>query len=199
MLETGTADEGTRGQAEVYSDTDHRLLWIAVVRGSMKTKTSAVFAIAVLPFLWVGAVPIVNQAGNLERAVAFVVLREAQVNHLENRTDLCLAFGSGATVDEAQVISELRRRGVRLHPTDWCNHGPRGFRISVIPPIKESTPGVYEFTVELSDLSQILRGEHFATLLRQGDYRIESAKGLEPKLISYKQTCCPKTNDAGTL
>jgi hypothetical protein len=34
------------------------------------------------------------------------------------------------------------------------------------PSIQESSPGVYEFTV-VSDLSQILRGEHFATLLWQ--------------------------------
>ena len=58
--------------------------------------------------------------------------------------------------------------GFTAHPNTWCNSGPRGVKISMVGPIKESSPDAYEFVIELADLSGIQRGEHFATLLGRG-------------------------------
>jgi hypothetical protein len=134
----------------------------------------------------------VNELGNLERVLAFAVQQEVQTSGVKNRKDLCVGFGHGLVADQEAVISELRRNGLKVHPNEWCNRGPRGLSIGIIAPVRETAPGMYELVLELADLS-IRQGEHFATLLRRGTYVIRCETGSEPRLVSYRETCCAKT------
>jgi hypothetical protein len=132
--------------------------------------------------------------GNLERVAVFAVQQEVGANKLKTRSDLCIGFGDGLGIDEKAVMSKLNRVGLRLHPVGWCNDHARGLRIAIISPIRETSPGTYELTLELSDLSPLRRGEHFATLVKRGTYVIRCDKGSEPELVSYQRTCCEKTS-----
>ena len=136
-----------------------------------------------------------RRVGNLERAVAFSVLEEIRANRLQRRKDVCVAFGSGSTVNEEQVLSLLKRSGVTIHPNDWCGRAPRGLRIDFVPPAKEVSPNTYEFVIQLGDLSGIQKGEHFATLLRKGTYVVECKNDSEPRLVEYRKICCPPRVD----
>ena len=134
-----------------------------------------------------------NRLSDMDRAIAFAVELELRANHLENRRDVCVGFGHGLVVDENGIISELNPRGLKVRSNEWCNHGPRGSVVSVIPPIDKSRPGTYEFVVELGDLRRIKQeGEHFGTLLRRGTYAVQCEDGNEPDLVAYRKTCCPE-------
>ena len=132
----------------------------------------------------------VNRLGKLERVVAFAVEHEVHLSRLEKRTDVCVGFGHGLIVDEQGILSDLKRHGLKLRSNEWCNRGPRGLTIGIISPVSETAPDTYEFVLEVGDLSPILEGAHFATLLRRGMYKVECREGVRPELISYSKTCC---------
>src|ERR1035438_3982454 len=75
--------------------------------------------------------PRVGSMSNLDRAIAFAVELEAHASRIENRTDVCVGFGDGLIADEKGILAELKRRNLKMHSNDWCNHGPRGLVISV--------------------------------------------------------------------
>src|ERR1035437_958188 len=134
-----------------------------------------------------------NELRSVDRAVVFAIQRDSQGVRIENRKDICVQFGHGLDIHEKAVILELKSKGLKVHHNNWCNHGPdgpRGMNIAVVAPIRETSPGTYEFLLEVSDLS-IPEGEHFATLLRRGTYVVHCEGGSEPELVSYGQTCCP--------
>jgi hypothetical protein len=127
-----------------------------------------------------------------ERSIIFAVLQEAKAADLSGRRDVCLGFGHGLVVQEKLILSELASRGLVLHKLTWCSNGPRGLSIDVIPPVEHLRDGVVRFRVDVGDL-YIPEGVHFATMLRSSVYAIQCCdKHAEPKLISYKRTCCPE-------
>jgi hypothetical protein len=127
----------------------------------------------------------------VEQVMLFAIKREAITGAFRQRKDVCVGFGSTLAHSEKRIISELRREGLQFHENDWCNRGPRGLKISIIAPVVEATPGIYEVTVELGDLNPIReRGEHFATLLRKGKYTIRQPNSSKLELVSYQQDCC---------
>jgi hypothetical protein len=130
-------------------------------------------------------------SADLIEVTAFVVRLEAKTSQLMARKDLCLSFDTRLEIRERDVVSKLREGGLAVHPHEWCNHGPRGFRFSVGAPIKRAVDGVYEVVVDVGDLT-IRPGEHFATTLREGTYRVKLEKGSQPEMISYQKTCCPR-------
>ena len=137
-----------------------------------------------------------DDSSQMNRAVVLAIQQEVYANHLEKRTDVCVGFGNGLAVDEKEIMSTLLRRGLKLRSNEWCNHGPRGFKISIIAPITESAHGTYDLILELADLRSILqKGEHFATLLRRGNYIVKCQDGAEPDLVAYRKTCCPETGN----
>jgi hypothetical protein len=97
-------------------------------------------------------------------------------------------------VDEKGIAFKLKSVGLRLHPNSWCNRHLRGLSISVLSPVRETSEATYELTLELGDLSPVGRGEDFASLLKRGTYVIRCDKGSEPRIVSYRQTCCEKTS-----
>jgi hypothetical protein len=133
----------------------------------------------------------VKGLGQLERVIVFAVQQEVQASGLKNRKDVCLGFGNGLVADREAIISKLRSSGLRIHPNEWCNDGPRGLSVGIIAPVRETIPGLYELVLELGNLA-IRPGEHFATLLRSGTYVIRCETGSEPRLVSYRETCCAK-------
>lgn len=161
----------------------------------MKSTIGATVVFLLLPVLSVNGKTGVGEVRNLERVVAWAVQQEIQTGHLEKRDDVCVGFGSKEGVDTKTVISELRRKNYKIHTSNWCSSGPRGMTINLVGPIKESSPDAYEFVIEVGDSTGIQRGEHFATLLRRGTYVIECRDGAEPKLIEYRQACCPETKN----
>ena len=136
---------------------------------------------------------------DLDRAVIFVVQKEAQTGHLEKRRDVCVSFDTRMAINQKGIISELRRSGLRIHNDDWCIHGrdPRGMVISVGQAGNQQSPGVFELPVDLSDWWPIQReGAHFGTLLRRGTYTVRCKEGSEPELVSYSQTCCSEAKES---
>jgi hypothetical protein len=128
-----------------------------------------------------------------DRAIISAIEQEVRVSHLEKRRDICIGFGNGLAVDADGITSELGRRGTKLRPNGWCNEGPRGSVVSVIAPIGEPRPSIYEVVVELSDLRAIKQGgDHFGTLLRRGTYTVQIDDRGEPKVIAYRKACCPE-------
>src|ERR1035438_7848744 len=125
---------------------------------------------------------------NIERAVVFAIQQEFKGKLLENRKDVCVGFGHGLDIDDKAALLELKNRGLKARRASWCNRGPRGISIALVAPIRETSPGTYEFIVEVGDLA-ISEGEHFATLLRRGTYVVRCEGSLEPQLVSYRQTC----------
>lgn len=133
-----------------------------------------------------------KRIGGADLAVVLAVEQEVRVSHLEKRRDICIGFGNGLSVDENGIISKLNDDGVKLRPNEWCNEGPRGSIVSVIAPIEQPHPGTYELTVELGDLRDKQKGSHFGTLLRRGIYTVQSDDQNQPKVITYRKTCCPE-------
>lgn len=139
-----------------------------------------------------------NGMSNVDRAVLFAIQHEVDAAGLKKDQDFCVGLGYGLTLNEKSIIAGLKQTGLRVHRQSWCNAGPRGLDFggprgldfAVVAPIKETSPGTYEFVVELGDNSPIQQGEHFATLLRRGTYIVHSADGSDPTLVSYQKTCC---------
>ena len=53
-----------------------------------------------------------------------------------------------------------------------------------------STPGTYELGVQIDDAGPIARGEHFAELIRRGEYTVQLSSTSRPEAVTYKQMCC---------
>lgn len=155
----------------------------------MKPIIAAVLVVSCCEMLPAKATATPKEAGRVERVVAFAVGLEAQAGHLEGRRDLCIGFGHGLAVDEKAIVLRLRRNGLKMHRSEWCDRGRRGLRIGVGAPISETSEGTYELVLEASDLS-IHEGEHFATLLSRGTYVVRCQNASEPTLVSYRRTCC---------
>jgi len=135
---------------------------------------------------------------DLDRAVIFVVQKEAQTGHLEKRRDVCVSFDTRMAINQKGIISELRRSGLRIHNDDWCIHGrdPRGMVISVGQAGNQQSPGVFELPVALEDWWPIQReAADLGTLLRKGTYTVRCKEGSEPELVSYSQTCCAEAKE----
>jgi hypothetical protein len=134
-----------------------------------------------------------KRLSNADRAIVLAAELEVRANRLEKRRDVCIGFGNGLAVDQEGIISELNSRGMKLHPNEWCNEGPRGFVDSILAPVDEPRPGIYELVVQLGDLGAIRRqADHFGTLLRRGSYTVQSDDSGEPEIIAYRKTCCPE-------
>lgn len=135
------------------------------------------------------------RAKNVDRAIVFAIEQELQTSHLEHRNDVCLGLPSGGAIDDRAVESEVRKSHPKLHSNDWCNRGPRGIRIAIIGPAKDSGQDTYEIAIEVSDLWPIQKeGAHFAKLLRGGTYIVKCKEGKQAELVSYSRTCCPETD-----
>jgi hypothetical protein len=129
---------------------------------------------------------------DLIEATAFAVRLEVEASQLKARNDLCVALDTRLEMREKHLVSMLKAGGLAVHSHEWCNRGPRGFSVLVGAPIKRTVDGAYEVKVEVGDLT-IKPGEHFATMLKQGTYRVRLEKGSQPELILYHKTCCPRT------
>jgi len=130
-------------------------------------------------------------SSNLESAIIFAVQQEAKAGDLTSGKDVCVAFGQGLALHEKTVLSSLKRGGIKAHTSDWCTQQGHGLSIAVLAPVKESSPGTFEVTVQVGDPS-VKPEEHFGTLLKKGTYIIRSDGKSEPQLVSYQQTCCSK-------
>jgi hypothetical protein len=128
---------------------------------------------------------------NVERSIVFAVQSEVQASNAGKH--VCIGFGNGLAVNQKVIISELKRKSLQVHPGEWCRQGPHRFTIGVLAPVNETSAATYEFVLEVGDVST-LPGEHFATLLRRGTYIVHCDTASGPRLIAYRQTCCPKTN-----
>lgn len=155
----------------------------------IKPIIAAVLVVSCCKMLPAKATATPNEAGRVERVIAFTVGLEAKAGHLEGRRDLCIGFGHGLAVDENAIVLRLKRNGLKMHRSEWCDRGPRGLRIGVVAPISETSRGTYELVLEASDLS-IHEGEHFATLLSRGTYVVRCLNASEPTLVSYRRACC---------
>jgi hypothetical protein len=129
---------------------------------------------------------------SVDRAVVFAILQANEGLRIHDTKDICIGFGHGLDIHKKAAITELKDKGLKVHPSDWCSHRPhgRGMNIAIVAPIKKISPATYEFVLEVGDLS-IAEGEHFATLLRRGTYVIRCESNSEPGLVSYRQTRCP--------
>jgi hypothetical protein len=163
----------------------------------VKSVTKKISSLLLLALPWqplcARAFPPHKQLADLERVIVLAAQEEIRSAHLENRQDVCLSLDTRLQVDEKAVLAELRRRHLMIHAEDWCIHGPRGFTISVLAPIKESSPGTFEFVVDLGDSTPITQGEDLARLVRRGTYSIQIHGTVGTETVSYRQTCCPET------
>ena len=155
-------------------------------------------SLVLLTFLTGGATDAIPGEGTrlseMDRAVSLAVELEVRADRLEDRRDVCLAFGHGLAVHEKAIFSDLRRRGLRLHAEGWCNQGPRGAVVSVVGPVRESPKGTYKVVVQLGDLRAIKEsGAHFGTLVRRGTYVVRSEGSGELELVAYRKSCCPES------
>lgn len=135
----------------------------------------------------------IHTLSTLERVVVFAVQQAVKAGNLQSKRGLCIGIGQGLGVDDKAIISELKRSRLRVHENDWCNPGPRGVMIAIVAPIIETSTGTYELILQVDDLT-IQPGEHFATLVKRGTYVIRCEGKSEPQLISYRESCCSKTN-----
>jgi hypothetical protein len=164
------------------------------------TRTWAI-SLVILAFLTGGATDAIPGEGTrlseMDRAVSLAVELEVRADRLDDRRDVCLAFGHGLAVDEKGIFFALRRRGLRLQAEGWCNQGPRGSVVSVVAPVRESPQGTYEVVVQLGDLRAIKEsGAHFGTLVRRGTYVVRSEGSAKSELIAYRKSCCPESTGA---
>jgi len=127
-----------------------------------------------------------------DKAIFLAVQQELRESHLDERKDVCVAFGMEvAAADEKEVLAALRSAGQKVHADKWCNNGPRGVTIGV-GPLREIGASTYELVIDVDDAEPIRReGAHFATLLRRGTYTVRLSNGSVPAL-SYRQACCPE-------
>ena len=126
-----------------------------------------------------------------ERAAVFAIQVEGKASSLEGKNSLCIGVGKQLQISEKAIVSRLKRDGLRVHANEWCNKGPRGLRVGIVAPINEISPGTYEVSLQVDDLT-MRSGEHFARMLRRGTYVIHCANGSEPELVSYRRTCCTR-------
>jgi hypothetical protein len=130
---------------------------------------------------------------NRERAILYVISEEAKDYALEARADVCVGFSTDLAIPESKIFLALRERGLKFHPSSWCNDGPRGVEISITMPNKDMPPETYHIMSGIGDNDPIrLYGDHFATLLRKSDYVIRCKDDLEPTVQSYKLLCCER-------
>jgi hypothetical protein len=130
---------------------------------------------------------------NSDRAVVFAVQQEIQSNHFEKRNDVCVGFDPTLKSVEKRILSELRRRGMRVRSIGWCNSSPRGLVVDNISPIREDGSDTYEVEIELGDFRD--RSQDIGITLKHGTYVIRCVSNSEPELITYRKVCCPATND----
>ncbi len=104
---------------------------------------------------------------------------------------MCVQFAAGAVTDEKEVLSTVRKAGIKVHPGGWCNSGPRGLSVTVNSPTRELAPDRFAVVVALEDYEPIRKeGAHFATLLRRGTYTVEVDKEMMTKILFYEPSCC---------
>jgi hypothetical protein len=156
----------------------------------VKLAIGGLLIVGAFQFAYAKTPALADELRTTDRAVVFAIQREAQAIHIDGRKDICIAFGHGLDIHEKAVVAELENRNLKIHHENWCSRGPRGLNIAVVAPIRETSPGTYEFVVEVGDLS-MPEGAHFATLLRRGTYMVHCEGSSEPQLVSYRQTCCP--------
>lgn len=126
-------------------------------------------------------------------AIAFAISQEVYANGLESKGDVCLGFGHDLGANENSISFILRNRGLKLRSSEWCNHGPRGWVVAVIAPVRNPRGHVYEIVIELGDLAGIkAQGEHFGTLVRRGTYTVQIDESIKAELLAYRKSCCPE-------
>jgi hypothetical protein len=163
----------------------------------MRDSVLVILAILLPHSILAGESSTTKRLSEADQVVSFAIEQEIHANRLEERRDVCVAFGQGLNLNETRIISELNRRRLRVHPNPWCSEVPRGLVVSIIRPFEKTGPNVYEFGVQLSDLQPIKQeGEHFGTLLRRGTYTIQFNETKEPDLVAYRKTCCPEQPNA---
>jgi hypothetical protein len=159
----------------------------------MRDSVLVILAILLPQSILAGEVSTTKRLGEADRVVSFAIEQEIHANRLEERRDICVAFGQGLNLNETGIIAELNHRRLRVHPNPWCSQVPRGLVLSIIRPVEKTGPSVYEFGVQLSDLQPIKQeGEHFGTLLRRGTYTVQFSETKGPDLVAYRKTCCPE-------
>ena len=134
--------------------------------------------------------PVMGDADLLEVTI-FALQHEAEASDLNKRRDVCVSLDTRLGISEKDVASLLKADGLAVHLQEWCNRGPRGYSLFVHAPINRTDEGTYEVTIQVGDL-KIEPGVHFATLLKDGTYLIHYDGKSGPKLVSYKQKCCPR-------
>ncbi|MGA2436034.1 MAG: hypothetical protein ABSG25_12180 [Bryobacteraceae bacterium] len=134
-----------------------------------------------------------DRQSNLERVVIFAIQQESKTTDFKSAKHLCIGFGHGLSLHERAIISALRRSGMKANSTGRCGQGPHDLLIDVNAPINEPSPGTFEVTIDVGN-PWIEPGTCFAILLRRGTYTVRAETGSEPKLVSYRQTCCDKSN-----
>jgi hypothetical protein len=132
-----------------------------------------------------------SERGKLLEVAAFAIGLEAEASHLTSNKNLCVALDTRLPMSEKDLISKLKRSGLVAHSSEWCNRG-RGYRIEIHAPIDAWDMGKYEIQVEVGDMT-IMPGEHFATKLKQGTYQVKFEEGAQPEFISYRKSCCPRS------
>jgi hypothetical protein len=133
-----------------------------------------------------------SKVNDLERVIIYAIQVEVQASQLKSSGNLCVGFGNGLLAKEETVVGELVQNGLKVHTNDKCT-GAHPLRIAVVSPVIETSPGEYKIVLELSDMS-MKSNEHFATLLRRGIYVVRVDSSSKPRMFSYQETCCAKTN-----
>lgn len=126
----------------------------------------------------------------MEQVIVFAIQLEVQASHLRDRTDVCVVFSPALSVNATKIIKQLKRDGIAVHPNEWCNRRPRGITIAVLACTAEMDSYSYSLTLEVGDARPIAKGEHFAALLRRGNYLIRHDGTSKPRLKQYQETCC---------
>jgi hypothetical protein len=133
-----------------------------------------------------------------KQALIRAIKEEVKTNNLSRRRDVCLGIASAIGIDERELISATKPDGIYLHPRSWCNTHLRGIEVEVLSPIKASSDGSFEITIQLGDLQPLHEGSDFANLMHRGTYRIEIEDGGRAKLTGYQRTCCPEQPASGS-
>lgn len=133
--------------------------------------------------------PSKSAASNLSRdmAVAETVLREEiRVNQISAKNFVCLSM-NGLRDPSPQLLSQLRKKGLRVNPGSWCTSGPQGYLVQLSP---ISWQGTYDagVTVQLIDERRDL--VDFSVLLRKGAYRLQLIPPGNWNIKQYEKACC---------